>query len=51
VYALVQEVSIRTTDGVKEPKATYLIRVMKPKRRAKRLKLRIGSATSSRWAS
>lgn len=40
VYALVQEVTIRVVDGVKEPKAHYLARVMKAGTdRARRLKL------------
>jgi len=40
VYALVQEVSIRVADGVKEPKAAYLTRVMEAgTTSARRLKL------------
>jgi GTP pyrophosphokinase len=40
VYALVQEVSIRTMGGVKEPKPAYLARVMETgSQRARRLKL------------
>ena len=40
VYALVREVSIRTADGVKEPKPVYLARVMETgSQRARRLKL------------
>ena len=40
VYALVQEVSIRVVDGVKEPKRVYLTRVMEDgSERARRLKL------------
>ncbi len=40
VYALVQEVSIRTVDGVREPKPDYLVRVMQSgSERARRLKL------------
>ena len=40
VYELVQEVSIRVVDGVKEPKSAYLTRVMQTGTdRAKRLKL------------
>jgi (p)ppGpp synthase/HD superfamily hydrolase len=40
VYALVQEVTIRVVDGVREPKARYLTRVMEAgSERAKRLKL------------
>ena len=40
VYALVQEVTIRTVDGQREPKAQYLTRVMQSgSDRAKRLKL------------
>jgi len=40
VYALVQEVTVRVIDGVKEPKAQYLARVMESgTERAKRLKL------------
>lgn len=40
VYALVQEVTIRVTDGVKEPKSQYLRRVMESgSENARRLKL------------
>jgi GTP pyrophosphokinase len=40
VYALVQEVSIRTLDVVREPKSVYLARVMETgSERARRLKL------------
>jgi GTP pyrophosphokinase len=40
VYTLVQEVSIRIVDGVKEPKPVYLVRVMETGSvRARRLKL------------
>lgn len=40
VYALVQEMSIRMVDGVKEPKPVYLARVMETgSQRARRLKL------------
>ena len=40
VFALVQEVSIRKVEGVREPKAVYLARVMEAgSERAKRLKL------------
>ena len=40
VYALVQEVSIRHVDGVREPKSAYLLRLMTTgSERAKRLKL------------
>ncbi|MEZ5419174.1 MAG: HD domain-containing protein [Vicinamibacterales bacterium] len=49
VYALVQEVTIRTVDGVKEPKAEYLRRVMQEgSSRARVLKLadRISNLTA-----
>jgi GTP pyrophosphokinase len=49
VYALVMEVTIRTTDGVKEPKAEYLLRIMEHgSARAKLLKLadRISNLTA-----
>jgi (p)ppGpp synthase/HD superfamily hydrolase len=40
VYALVMEVTIRTVDGVKEPKSDYLLRLMQQgSHRAKLLKL------------
>jgi len=40
VYVLVQEVSIRKVDGVREPKSVYLARVMETgSQRARRLKL------------
>jgi (p)ppGpp synthase/HD superfamily hydrolase len=40
VYALVMEVTIRASDGVKEPKSEYLMRIMQSgSRRAKVLKL------------
>jgi GTP pyrophosphokinase len=40
VYALVQEMTIRIVDGVREPKSQYLTRVMESgSERAKRLKL------------
>jgi len=40
VYALVQEVTIRVVDGVREPKSQYLSRVMESgSERARRLKL------------
>ena len=40
VYALVQEVSIRVVDGVREPKSAYLDRIMTSgSERAKRLKM------------
>jgi len=49
VYALVREVTIRTSDGVREPKAEYLQRVMQSgSRRARILKLadRISNLTA-----
>jgi (p)ppGpp synthase/HD superfamily hydrolase len=49
VYDLVMEVTIRFTDGVREPKSEYLLRVMKAgSRRARVLKLadRISNLTS-----
>ncbi len=40
VYALVMEVTIRTVDGVREPKSEYLLRIMRQgSGRAKQLKL------------
>lgn len=49
VYALVMEVTIRTVDGVREPKADYLLRIMRHgSPRAKLLKLadRISNLTA-----
>ena len=49
VYELVLEVTIRVVDGVREPKAEYLLRIMKKgSRRAKVLKLadRISNITA-----
>jgi (p)ppGpp synthase/HD superfamily hydrolase len=49
VYALVKEVTIRVVDGVREPKAEYLLRVMQDgSRRAQLLKLadRISNLTA-----
>lgn len=49
VYALVMEVTIRTTGGVREPKADYLLRLMRNgSRRARLLKLadRISNLTA-----
>jgi (p)ppGpp synthase/HD superfamily hydrolase len=49
VYELVMEVTIRTTDGVREPKSDYLLRIMlHGSRRAKVLKLadRISNLTA-----
>ncbi len=49
VYALVMEVTIRTTGGVREPKADYLLRIMRNgSRRARLLKLadRISNLTA-----
>ena len=49
VYALVREVTIRTVDGIREPKADYLLRVMHSgSRRAQILKLadRISNLTA-----
>jgi (p)ppGpp synthase/HD superfamily hydrolase len=49
VYALVMEVTVRALDGVREPKATYLLRVMRTgSTRAKLLKLadRISNLTA-----
>ncbi|MEZ5292375.1 MAG: HD domain-containing protein [Vicinamibacterales bacterium] len=49
VYALVQEVTIRTVDGVREPKADYLLRVMQtgtPRARALKLADRISNLTA-----
>lgn len=49
VYALVMEVTIRIVDGVREPKSTYLLRIMRTgSRRAKLLKLadRISNLTA-----
>ena len=49
VYALVMEVTVRTVDGIKEPKSEYLLRVMRQgSPRAKLLKLadRISNLTA-----
>jgi (p)ppGpp synthase/HD superfamily hydrolase len=49
VYALVMEVTVRTVDGVKEPKSEYLLRLMQHgSPRAKQLKLadRISNLTA-----
>jgi GTP pyrophosphokinase len=49
VYALVMEVTIRTTGGVKEPKAEYLQRIMKsgsPRARVLKLADRISNLTA-----
>lgn len=49
VYALVWEVTIRTTGGVKEPKATYLLRLMtqgSPRARLLKLADRISNLTA-----
>lgn len=49
VYELVMEVTIRTADGIREPKPDYLLRIMKTgSRRAKLLKLadRISNITA-----
>ena len=49
VYALVMEVTVRTTDGVREPKSEYLLRIMqRGSSRARLLKLadRISNLTA-----
>ena len=49
VYALVMEVTIRVVDGVREPKAEYLLRVMKsasPRARVLKLADRISNLTA-----
>lgn len=49
VYALVMEVTIRTTDGVREPKSEYLLRIMQsgsPKARLLKLADRISNLTA-----
>ena len=48
VYALVMEVTIRTVNGVREPKSNYLLRIMQQGARARLLKLadRISNLTA-----
>lgn len=49
VYALVMEVTIRTTNGVREPKAQYLLRIMQtgsPRARLLKLADRISNLTA-----